>query len=162
MSAAEQLAKLTAGTDWKIEPGTGGKPEITRELVCAALGYSTDSRIPADRVGVHLVLARHCLDSFSQGVLEPKVLEIAWLRWLRDKRSGAVSVALMGRLARLAIYDWCHTQRVREEGTQGMAEFIGVDPKTWRRKYRSHYGCVMDQLYRLESPVMKVLNRQLQ
>jgi hypothetical protein len=160
MKSAYHFAKITAGTNTTSQVGSGGMPDITREDVLGALGYCR-GRVPDHAVGVHLVLARYCLDSMSYNALHQPVLEIAWMLWLKAKRPGLTSVDAMSGIAKLAVYDWCHTEQVRNASDTEVARFVGVDPKTWKKRYEAHYGTVMARLSELEYPVLQTVGRAL-
>lgn len=158
MSTRTQLSKITVGTGLKATITSGGKPVISREDVLAALGMS---RVKHDDTATHLILARYALEASSQTILEKHVLRIAWNLWLHQGRTGQTSVAAMTGLARLAVLDWCQTERVRQASETQISKFVGVDLKTWRKRYRAHYSEVIKRLYQLEVPKLVALTTAL-
>lgn len=160
MSLPTKLAKLTAKS-MSLQPGSGGLPELTREMVAGALGYAS-TRIPGDRTGVHLVLAKYTADEVSRGALEKSIPVLAWEMWYELECAGPITVKMISNIARLAIKDFCEPGFTQAMTDAQLAQAIGTDYRTWRKRYHHIYAYLVGAMYQLEGPVLSALSRALQ
>lgn len=159
MGTKSKLARLAPGMT--LEVSSGGIPALTREDILGALGYA-NLRVPRERVGVHLVLAKYALDTLSMEILEDQVSGLAWMMWKRyGRRDLPVPVRVIDNIAVLAVLHWVHPDKVHAASDNKKAKFVGVDRKTWLKHYLAHYGRVMVQLAELEWPVIYALQKAL-
>lgn len=159
MSLPTKLAKLTVNS-MSLQPGRGGLPELTREMVAGALGYAS-SRIPGDRTGVHLVLAKYTDDEISFAELHKTIPVLAWGMWYELECAGPITVKTIGNIARLAIKDFCETGTEQAMTDAQLAQAVGTDYRTWRKRYHHIYAYLIGAMYQLEGPVLSALSQAL-
>lgn len=170
MGVQHLLAKLTAQTP-SLEWGPGGVPEISAEEVRAALGFA-QRRVMLRRrqprvvngvpLQVLLIEAKYLDDARSAkkaAALLARQLYCAW--WEHDAAaSETISKSQLQRLARTMIDDYCEPEKARKAGGGRLAHAVGMDYRTWKRKFSRFYGQHLLELSRIEGPVIEDLARQ--
>lgn len=154
MTTAHDLAHLTAGST--MEQGSGGIPELTREDVLTALGF-TSYRVPRSEIGMNLVLAKYTDCPIAINSLEGSLPPIAWALWFRGPFRGAVCKDTVTRITHLAIYDFCEPIHARRSGTAGLANAASIGHKKWIDRYSKFYGTLLAKMSALESPIYRRL-----
>ncbi len=160
MSLDIQMARVTAGTDWKVEASISGIPEIVRSDVLAALGYAS-GYVPDSDTGVHLMLAKYTDCPNSRDALYRAIPAVSWELWWKHKRDGNTNRQIHIRIAQLAINDTCTDKRIQAGGAKFMGQFCNVDWRIWKQRYAQHYGNLMSWLSVEEAPVFRATYRAL-
>lgn len=167
---------MTAGgSGYEYSPG--GIPELSSDDVKAALGIvQTRSKSRSTRfilqnkkfvptvntpIGILLVEARYLDDQASAETaikVWQKRLFFAWYEYDVDPNE-TISIALMHRIAKIMVYDYCIPEHARRSGEAGLATAAGMDYRVWKRKFSKFYGHHMRELWAYEHPVIEDLIR---
>ena len=148
--------------------GSGGVAELTTADIQIAIGYA-EANIPKDHTGIlsygkKLILAR-CTD--CQTSINALEKELAWRAvqswWEIGGESDSVSKLTMKRLGKALVYDHRIPDLVRKRGEGELAHFIGVNYKTWKRKYAKIYSKILLEMRKkdgeMETELAKVLTK---
>lgn len=159
MGIQHSLAKMTARSP-SLELGTGGIPELTAADVAAAMGY-VNGRIPAARVGIHLVMAKYTDDVVSIYTLEKTIAKIAWVSWFEMAIDVSVKRQQIVQLARIALLDFCEPGKMKDATATNLAKSVGVDSRTWGKGLSKVYAEIIGLMRRYEEPVLRIVYQAL-
>lgn len=172
MTIERLLAKLLAGSA-AFASGPGGIPEITTAELNAARGYAQSDLIKASQapaplkqptpIGILLVDAKWLDDEGSLRELEkrlPQELFNAW--WSHDADSdAAVSRLLFRRLAKVLAQEYTRSDPVNRLSEGKIAHQVGVNYRTWKRKFQRFYGEQFKELDIAESEALTRMRARL-
>ncbi len=152
---ARMLARVTAGAPPR--DGGGGGTVITVNLVMGAIGMGK-----AGRIGTLLLLANYCEDENARRWAEQWLTRWAWLTWLKVcDRGHTVTIGQMQRLVSVALGQYIDPEAGRRTGLKAMAELVGVNHQTYRKKYRAHFHRIQAEISYHESGAIAALMKSL-
>lgn len=176
MSTESQLARIAGGGTLSLVMPGGGRAELSRDDIRAALGFA-QTAVRNDRrprkmktplkkkpdapaaMSMHIVLAKWTDDPISKQFLEEHLAHLAFKRWWQAdvNDNEPITRSLMRRLARLMIMDMCQPQKVRMHGPAGITAMMGLKEETWKRKFARHYADLMKECQGMEADVLRHL-----
>lgn len=159
MGIQERLALLTAKSP-RMEPGTGGTPEVTSADIAAALGFAAD-HIPHAEEAIHLVLAKYCDDFISLAHLKELMPKRAWAMYAEFRLDVEVSFKAVRKTSHLALLEFCEAGSMKGETDVRMAGVIGISRDKWRTRYKLIYQRLLGVMYDLEGPAVIRIMRAL-
>lgn len=153
---AKLLARVIPGTAFKQAAGAGGSIE-TVNLVMAAMGMGK-----AGREGTLILLANYCEDENARLWACQWLTRWAWLTWLKVGAPDTnVTTGQMQRLAAMALGQHIDPEAGRKTSLKAMAELVGVNHQTFRKKYRRHFHRMQAEIAYHESQAISALERKM-
>ena len=150
-AVAIMLARVTAGAP--MNEGGGGGSINTVNHVMAALGMGK-----AGRLGTLILLANYCDDDNCRIWAEQWLIRWAWIAWLKvGDPAATVTTGQMGRLVSVALGQHIDPEAGRRTGVKAMAQLVGVNHQTFRKKYRRHFHRIQAEISYHESGAIMAL-----
>ena len=172
MGIERLLAKLTPGT---IDPkgGAGGVPSITTDELNGALGFAQKELIkresqnqpirPEVPLGILLVQAKWLEDEGSLRLLELRLPRQVWLAWwdhegVNDEELSRLHIK---RLGEVLAQEYTRANPAKALSQGKIAHEVGVNWRTWKRKFSRIYGQQVKELSVIEGNALSLVRKQL-